>query len=248
MPQAQVLYRREARSEGPSILETLGGSSNRVSHDVNHEEEGFCNRWRSLWRSWPPRSNLCPIRRWSTAWKLGYKNLAPISALSRDLRFVWVTHSGGGDPEGLDERSAHPKPRRALDNLGMTMEVSRLKEINMKLKKEIPESSKVKENLAPEGWAMEIYKGEVLGEEKWEEDDGVLELDLEEEETEATSKFLAIGVFFSQKSYSPHILFQDMCTAWGINELPTIDKIGDYCFKMEFASEKDKVRVTEGGP
>jgi hypothetical protein len=39
-----------------------------------------------------------------------------------------------------------------------------------------------------------------------------------------------------------------MLTAWGFNELPAIDKIGDYCFKMEFASEKDKVKVTEGGP
>jgi hypothetical protein len=40
--------------------------------------------------------------------------------------------------------------------------------------------------------------------------------------------------------------FQDMLIAWGLKDLPTIDKIGDYCFKMEFASEEDKVRIVEG--
>jgi hypothetical protein len=37
-----------------------------------------------------------------------------------------------------------------------------------------------------------------------------------------------------------------MLIAWGLKDLPTIDKIGDYCFKMEFASEEDKVRIVEG--
>jgi hypothetical protein len=55
------------------------------------------------------------------------------------------------------------------------------------LKKEIPESSKAKESTNSGGWAMEIFKGDVIGEEELEKEDGMLELDLEEEETAATS-------------------------------------------------------------
>jgi hypothetical protein len=74
------------------------------------------------------------------------------------------------------------------------------------MKEEIPETSKVKQNPVPKGWAMEIYKGGTQEEEEQEEDNGILELDLEEEEIAASSKPLTIGVFFSQKSYSPQIL------------------------------------------
>jgi hypothetical protein len=61
------------------------------------------------------------------------------------------------------------------------------------------------------------------------------------------SMFMAIAVFFSQKSYNPKILFTDMLNAWGIKELSVVEKLGNYCFKLEFARAEETARVLEGG-
>jgi hypothetical protein len=96
-------------------------------------------------------------------------------------------------------------------------------------------------------WAMEIYKGEGTKAEVEDDDDEVLELDLEEE-AEVATKFMAIAVYFSQKSYNPKILFSDMLNVWGLKELALVKNLGDYCFKLEFHSQDEKMRVLEGGP
>jgi hypothetical protein len=39
-----------------------------------------------------------------------------------------------------------------------------------------------------------------------------------------------------------------MIGAWGIHKLVSMDKIGDYIFKLEFVNGEEKTRVLEGGP
>jgi hypothetical protein len=43
--------------------------------------------------------------------------------------------------------------------------------------------------------------------------DDILELDLDMEEAELSTKHLAIAMFYSRKSYNPQILFADMLKA-----------------------------------
>jgi hypothetical protein len=95
---------------------------------------------------------------------------------------------------------------------------------------------------------MEVYKGMNQAESKDGEDEDVLELDLDKGKAEVGSKFTAIAIYFSQKSYNPKYLFSDMLNAWGIKELATVEKLGDYCFKIEFLRLEEKLRVLEGGP
>jgi hypothetical protein len=71
-------------------------------------------------------------------------------------------------------------------------------------------------------------------------------VDLDEEEVELSSKSLAIAIYYSQKSYSPKVLFSEMLTVWGIPKLAVIDKLGDYCFKLECVKEEEKATVLEG--
>jgi hypothetical protein len=97
-------------------------------------------------------------------------------------------------------------------------------------------------------WAMEVYKGEVQGQNKENlEDDGMLQFDLDEEETALGSKVMAIVVYYSHKRYSPHVMFADMVKAWNVHQLANIEKIGDYIFKVEFTMSEEKTRVLEGG-
>jgi hypothetical protein len=84
-------------------------------------------------------------------------------------------------------------------------------------------------------WAMEIYKGKESANTAVNEEN-ILELDLEEEEAAIAAKNMAVVVCFSQKSYNPKFLFSDMLHAWGVKELATVEKLGDYCFKLEFMS------------
>jgi hypothetical protein len=35
---------------------------------------------------------------------------------------------------------------------------------------------------------------------------------------------------------------------WGIQKLSSMEKLGDYIFKIEFGSEEEKAHVLEGGP
>lgn len=61
---------------------------------------------------------------------------------------------------------------------------------------------------ANKDWAMEIYRGkDTCAIAEGTEDEGILELDLDEDEVELASRFLAIAVFYYQKSYSPQYLF-----------------------------------------
>jgi hypothetical protein len=75
-----------------------------------------------------------------------------------------------------------------------------------------------------------------------------LELDLEEVEAEISMHFMAIGVFYSRKSYNPKFLFSNMLNGWGIPRLASVKKLGDYYFKLEFLKEEEKNRVVDGGP
>jgi hypothetical protein len=39
-----------------------------------------------------------------------------------------------------------------------------------------------------------------------------------------------------------------MFVAWGIHDRVSVERIGDYIFKMEFVKEDEKGRVIQGGP
>jgi hypothetical protein len=75
----------------------------------------------------------------------------------------------------------------------------------------------------PHEWAVEVYRGNQSTGDDTQIDDGVLEFDLDEEEVEQASKYLAIAVFYSRKSYNPQ-----------------------YSFKLEFGKE-EKTQVIDGG-
>jgi hypothetical protein len=59
--------------------------------------------------------------------------------------------------------------------------------------------------------------------------------------TELASKFMAIAVFYSRKSFNPQVLFMDMSAAWGIPKLQAVQKVGDYTFKLEFGKRRRRV-------
>jgi hypothetical protein len=79
---------------------------------------------------------------------------------------------------------------------------------------------------------MEVYHG--TGTQKVEDEEEILEFDLEEEQDEIAQKFLAIVVYHSHKSFSAQYLFSDMLHAWGIAELPQIERLEAYSSKVEF--------------
>jgi hypothetical protein len=84
---------------------------------------------------------------------------------------------------------------------------------------------------------MEVYKSEDTGLNiENSEEEGMLEFDLDEEETALVSEVMAIVVYYSCKSYSPQFLFSDMVKAWIVHQLAGIEKIGDYIFKLEFTT------------
>jgi hypothetical protein len=98
-------------------------------------------------------------------------------------------------------------------------------------------------------WAMEVYKGDDLDQKmSGTEEEGMLEFDLDDEETTLISKVMAIAVYYSRKSYSPQFLFSDMVKAWNIQRLAGIEKIRDYIFKLEFNTPEERLRVLDGGP
>jgi hypothetical protein len=75
-----------------------------------------------------------------------------------------------------------------------------------------------------------------------------LMIDIDGEDVVEASRVLGIAVYYSRKSYNPQFLFSDMISAWGIERLAGVEKLGDYIFKVEFTREEEKVRVIEGGP
>jgi hypothetical protein len=61
---------------------------------------------------------------------------------------------------------------------------------------------------------MEVYVGEKLDQQEGEDmDEDILEFDLDEEEAELALKAMAIAVYYSRKSFNPHVLFTDMAAA-----------------------------------
>jgi hypothetical protein len=79
------------------------------------------------------------------------------------------------------------------------------------------------------------------------EEEDMLELDLDEEESEVLSNCMAIVVFYSRKSYNPKFLFADMLNSWSVAKLVAVEKLGDYIFKIEFIKGEEKARAIEGG-
>jgi hypothetical protein len=95
---------------------------------------------------------------------------------------------------------------------------------------------------------MEVYQGNNGDDLLKEVEKDILELDLEDEEEELAKSHLAIAIFYSRKSFSPHYLFSEMINMWGISSLVSLKKIGDYIFKLEFHKPEEKERVVDGGP
>jgi hypothetical protein len=97
-------------------------------------------------------------------------------------------------------------------------------------------------------WAMEVYNARKEEELLREAEDGILELDLGEDEAELSQKHLAMAIYYSCKSYNPKVLIAEMLNAWGIQKLVLAEKVGDYLFKLEFSREEEKMKVLDGGP
>jgi hypothetical protein len=76
----------------------------------------------------------------------------------------------------------------------------------------------------------------------------MLELDLDEEDVVQFAQLLGLAIFYSRKSYNPQVLISDMISAWGVQKLAWVEKLGDYIFKIEFTTEEEKLRIVEGGP
>jgi hypothetical protein len=113
---------------------------------------------------------------------------------------------------------------------------------------EKPRSSKEHEDLESMKWAMEVYKGSSKSKDLVEDQEEEIEIDIDMEDAVKTSRVQGIAVFYSRKSNNMQFLFSDMISAWGIEKLVGIEKLGDYMFKIEFIREEDKRRVIEGGP
>jgi hypothetical protein len=108
---------------------------------------------------------------------------------------------------------------------------------------------RIEGNQGPKGWEMEVYRGDhVRKKEVHQMDADILEFDLDEDDSIHMLKALTIDVFHSQKSYNPQFLFSNMLKAWGLQKLASVEKIGDYIFKIEFGTEEEKARVLEWGP
>jgi hypothetical protein len=111
-----------------------------------------------------------------------------------------------------------------------------------------PRTSKEVLYVDSKNWAVEVYKGSSKGKDLVEEHEDKLMIDIDGEDVVEASRVLGIAVYYSRKSYNPQFLFSDMISAWGIERLTGVEKLGDYIFKVEFTREEEKVRVIEGGP
>lgn len=85
-------------------------------------------------------------------------------------------------------------------------------------------------------------------EQEEEEEEDVLEFDLEEEMTKEGAKFYAIGLFYSEQSFSRYELFNKMVEIWGLKHLAPVRDVEEKEYMIEFASEAERRHVTEGGP
>jgi hypothetical protein len=160
-----------------------------------------------------------------------------------------------GKQEELVEKSTRPKPLSASGDPGIllnntmagTSRAAGREDLASKLGKGRKQGheANVKDR---KNWAMEIYRGKAHEDGANLAKDEVLEFDLDEEEAEQAAKCLAIAIYYLRKSFSPQSLFSDMLAAWGIQNLNSLEKIGDYNFRLEFAKEEEKRWVIEGGP
>lgn len=61
-------------------------------------------------------------------------------------------------------------------------------------------------------------------------------------------KFLALARFYSAQRYNVKGLFDEMSTAWGLQNLRTARDLGENRFLIDFDHEVDFYRVMNGGP
>jgi hypothetical protein len=170
-----------------------------------------------------------------------------------------------GDQGDFDKESAHLKPSEELINWGNPRAEAMVKRniqsaavmegLGVNEGRKLEQGQGSKGNGEPddqhdghESWDVEVYKGKVADDEEIEIEDGMLELDLDEDEAVEEVKLVGIAVYYSRKSFNPQVLFSDMLQAWSIQKLVSVDKIGDYIFKVKFATKEKKRRVVEGGP
>jgi hypothetical protein len=177
-----------------------------------------------------------------------------MDVLQQDLGAAWLSFGGWGDHKEVLERSTCPKPSKASSLSGQLTNKTMAGSSNTSVRDE--KGLKMgngdmrvhKADLAKDrkNCAMEVYQGTDQAGEGSAAKEGVLEFDLDEE-AEHACKYLAIAVYYSRKSYNPQALFADMLAAWRIQNLSSLEKIGDYNFRLEFAKEDEKRRAIEGG-
>jgi hypothetical protein len=164
---------------------------------------------------------------WYTTWKPEALYRLNTTVLGCNPRLFRSSLDGGGDTGDLGESSTHPKSSERLINLGLLTFFGMVKDrCGIEVRKgrgspgdggsaqqgdvveSNPEQALVHEKA--EGRAMEVYKGVAAGYAKVpkDDDDGMLEFDVEEEDIAMTSKLMAIAIFFSQKSFNPHTYSQ----------------------------------------
>jgi hypothetical protein len=155
---------------------------------------------------------------------------------------IVFSFGGGGDQGDPAEESTRPKPPGEpinLENPNISLmgkpgkaDSTGAKEAAMEdskcMARDTGQSDQTSQGTGlerKEDWGLEIYKGNGSGVDEAAIDDGLLELDLEEEVVEA-AKGWGIAVYYSRKSFNPRVLFSDMLQAWGIKKLVAVDKIG----------------------
>jgi hypothetical protein len=113
--------------------------------------------------------------------------------------------------------------------------------VGRKMERDLGSKGSNEHDVQPDGQehrALEIYKKKVILDDEAEIEDGMLELDLDEDEVVEVAEQVGIAVYYSRKSLNPQILFLDMLQAWSIQKLVSVDRIRDYIFKVEFPTEE----------
>jgi hypothetical protein len=219
----------------------------RIPHQRIYELASRYNSERSLrWRSLAGgRENCNPIRI-VTERPMTIKSTR-VDAQQHLLDSHRLLLGSWGEQEELIEKSTRSKPLSASGDPGIllnntmagTSRAAGREDLASKLGKGRKQGheANVKDR---KNWAMEIYKGKAHEDGANLAKDEVLEFDLDEEEAEQVAKCLAIAIYYLRKSFSPQSLFSDMLAAWGIQNLNSLKKIGDYNFRLVFAKEEEK--------
>jgi hypothetical protein len=178
-------------------------------------------------------------------WRLGRRVYNPgETSLGLSLGLVGSYVGGGGEQGDSGEDTTHLKPPvRSIIRSGANQGNMMASDGHVK-----PRTSKENLHVDSKNWVVEVYKGSSKGKDPVEEHEDELMTDIGKEDVVEASRVLGIVVYYSRKSYNPQFLFSDMISAWGIERLTGVEKLGDYMFKVEFTREEEKVRVIEGGP